>query len=313
MDGLYPDFAADSRNVCLGLASDGFNPFGNMSLSHSTWPVVLIPYNMPPQMCMDDKNFMMTLLIPGPSSPGKDIDVYLRPLIEELHDLWTNGAPVYDSHSKEIFTMRAVLLWTINDFPAYGYLSGWSTSGYKACPTCNDDTLSVRLREKIGFIGHRRLLPGDHPWRRSREFNGKQEFREPPTPVTGDDCLRQLTRVPKIVYGKHKDHGGKKRKRDPRELNWSRRSIFFDLPYWHKLLIRHNIDVMHVEKNFTENLLSTIFDVKGKTKDTKEAREDLRDMKIRKELHLVEQNGRTYNLKLRTCCPNLRENSSARL
>ncbi|KAI3687023.1 hypothetical protein L1987_80713 [Smallanthus sonchifolius] len=30
--------------------------------------------------------------------------------------------------------MRAALLWTINDFPAYGYLSGWGTSGYKACP-----------------------------------------------------------------------------------------------------------------------------------------------------------------------------------
>ncbi|XP_071687050.1 uncharacterized protein [Rutidosis leptorrhynchoides] len=39
------EFAKEPRNVRLGLASDGFNPFGNMSVSHSTWPVVLMPYN----------------------------------------------------------------------------------------------------------------------------------------------------------------------------------------------------------------------------------------------------------------------------
>jgi hypothetical protein len=48
----YPNFALDPRNVRLGLASDGFNHFGNMSSSHSTWPVMLVPYNLPPWMCM---------------------------------------------------------------------------------------------------------------------------------------------------------------------------------------------------------------------------------------------------------------------
>ena len=47
-DNHYVDFSSDPRNVRLGLAADGFNPFGNMSTSHSTWPVVLIPYNLPP-------------------------------------------------------------------------------------------------------------------------------------------------------------------------------------------------------------------------------------------------------------------------
>jgi hypothetical protein len=43
-----PDFTSDPRNVRLGLASDGFNPFGNMSSSHITWPIMLVPYNLPP-------------------------------------------------------------------------------------------------------------------------------------------------------------------------------------------------------------------------------------------------------------------------
>lgn len=34
-----------------------------------------------------------------------------------------------DSYGKEMFHMRASFLWTINDFPAYGYLSGWSICG----------------------------------------------------------------------------------------------------------------------------------------------------------------------------------------
>ncbi|GKB96458.1 pyruvate kinase [Tanacetum coccineum] len=36
----------------------------------------------------DTNSFMLTLLIPCPKSPGKDIDVYLRPLIDDLKDLW---------------------------------------------------------------------------------------------------------------------------------------------------------------------------------------------------------------------------------
>jgi len=73
----YPSFAEDSRNVRLGLASDGFNPFGNMSTSYSVWPVVLIPYNLPPWMCMKDSYFIMSTLIPSPKAPRNDIDVYL--------------------------------------------------------------------------------------------------------------------------------------------------------------------------------------------------------------------------------------------
>ncbi|KAL0324726.1 UNVERIFIED_CONTAM: hypothetical protein Scaly_2439700 [Sesamum calycinum] len=52
-DKKYPLFADDPRSVRIGLASDGFNPFGNMSTSYSIWPV-LVPYNLPPWMCMKD-------------------------------------------------------------------------------------------------------------------------------------------------------------------------------------------------------------------------------------------------------------------
>ncbi|XP_052209223.1 uncharacterized protein LOC127812741 [Diospyros lotus] len=176
LDLLYPDFAQDSRNVRLALATDGFNPFGNMSTSYSMWPVILVQYNMPLWKCMKEPFFMMSLLILGPRAPGKDIDTYLPPLIDELNELWTHGVQTYDAVTKENFQMKVVLLWTINDFPAYGNLSGWITKRYKACPICYDDPPSRLLRRKIGYLCSRQFLPPNHRWRRNANaFDGKVE------------------------------------------------------------------------------------------------------------------------------------------
>jgi hypothetical protein len=62
-DNLHSDFVSDNRNVRLGLTSDGFNPFGNMSTSHSTWPVMVISYNLPPWMCMKQSSFILSLVL----------------------------------------------------------------------------------------------------------------------------------------------------------------------------------------------------------------------------------------------------------
>ncbi|GKD57406.1 hypothetical protein Tco_1290793 [Tanacetum coccineum] len=86
-DTKYQDFVAEPRDVRLGLAADGFNPFGNRSQSYSMWPMIMTTYNLPSWLCMKESSFMLTLLIPNPKSMGKDIDVYLRPLIDDLKDL----------------------------------------------------------------------------------------------------------------------------------------------------------------------------------------------------------------------------------
>ena len=56
---------------------------------------------------------------------------------------------------------------------------------------------------------------------------------------------------------------------------------FFELPYWQHNLLRHNLDVMHIEKNIVDSILETLFDISGKTKDHAKARYDLKDMGIR--------------------------------
>jgi len=57
--------------------------------------------------------------------------------------------------------------------------------------------------------------------------------------------------------------------------NWTKRSIFWDLPYWKDNLLRHNLDVMHIEKTFFDNIFNTVMNVSGKTKDNEKARMDL--------------------------------------
>lgn len=153
-DLKHPYFASDPRNIRLGLATDGFNPFGNLSTSYSMWPLMLIVYNVSSWKCMKEPFILMSLLIPGPKAPGNEIDVYLRSLIDDLKELWKNGVQTFDSVSRSNFKLHASIIWTINDFSAYGNLSGWSTKGYMACPICNKDTSSFHLKHgrKICFM-----------------------------------------------------------------------------------------------------------------------------------------------------------------
>ena len=59
----------------------------------------------------------------------------------------------------------------------------------------------------------------------------------------------------------------------------------FDLPYWSDLDVRHCIDVMHVEKNVCDNVISMLLNIQGKTKDNLNTHQDLVEMGIRDQLH----------------------------
>ena len=61
----------------------------------------------------------------------------------------------------------------------------------------------------------------------------------------------------------------KKRKRGEIEIgniainkqHWKKKSIFFELPYWEHNLVRHNLDVMHIEKNVCDNIIWTLLGI----------------------------------------------------
>ena len=80
-------FAANPCNVRLGLVTNGFHPFRVMSSTHSTWPILLIPYNLSLWLCMKQLSIIFSMIIPRKKAPGMDIDVFLQPLIIELLQL----------------------------------------------------------------------------------------------------------------------------------------------------------------------------------------------------------------------------------
>lgn len=63
IDTQHPKFVLDSWNMRFGIASDGFNPFWKCNSTHSHWPVVLVPCNLPPWLCMKASSLMLTLII----------------------------------------------------------------------------------------------------------------------------------------------------------------------------------------------------------------------------------------------------------
>ncbi|XP_057446719.1 uncharacterized protein LOC130738643 isoform X1 [Lotus japonicus] len=238
---------------------------------------------------MKRKYMMLSMLISGPKQPRNDIDIYLAPLIEDLKHLWDIGVEVYDGYREENFTLRALLFGTINDFPAYGNLSGYSVKGQCACPICEDDTTTMRLEhgQKNVFLGHRRFLPVGHRYRTWRKaFNGSAEQRLAPKGLSGADLFAK-------VRGLSCTFGKKFQKLLPKS-GWKKRSIFFDLPYWKDLYVRHFLDVMHIEKNVCESVIGTLLNMPGKTKDNIKARKDLVSMGMRTELGPVKKGNRTY-------------------
>jgi len=123
-NSVHPHFSVKLRNVHLGLCTDRFNQFGSFAALYSCWPIILTVYNLPQGMCMRPEFMFLSMIIPGPSNSGWNIDVCLRPLIDKLTQLWSSRALTYDISRKQNFVKRAALMWTINDFPAYGMVSG---------------------------------------------------------------------------------------------------------------------------------------------------------------------------------------------
>jgi hypothetical protein len=219
--------------------------------------------------------------------------VFLEPLIDELQELW-KGVPTFDALSGKKFGLHAVVIWCIHDYPGLGTLLARVTRGYYACVSCDKNPCSRKIRNKVCYIGHHRFLARDHLWRKRKDFDGQIETLDTPEEFSIEELMQQLERAKDVRPGKHPE--SKKRKRgDDDGQCWKRRSCLWDLPYWSSLKLRHNLDVMHIEKNICCSILATILGVPGKTKYTINARLDLEDMGIRKSLQL-NRNGNSYTV-----------------
>jgi hypothetical protein len=109
----------------------------------------------------------------------------------------------------------------------------------------------------------------DHPWRRSKAFNGKVEKQKRSLELPVETIQEQLEKMSSITL--RKNPNGKRPRELIREPNWKNVSILYELPYWMNKKLKHNIDVMHVEKNISESTFGTMLGIDGKNKDTDKA------------------------------------------
>jgi hypothetical protein len=289
LDDFDPNFASDARNVRLGLATDGFSPFNMTASSYSCWPVFAIPYNLPPHLCMKYDYMFLCLVIPGPEHPGTRLHVMMQPLIDDLDKLW-QGVEAYDCYKKQRFTLRAAFLWSIHDFPAYGIFAGWSCHGLLTCPICGKDTDCFRLEfgGKICYFDcHKRFLPENHPFRFQRNAFRKDTIvtKGPPKRMSGTEILAMLKDLKMNTDGNGYVGFGT-------EHNWTHICGLWDLPYVKSLILMHNIDLMHQERNVGESIISTCMEFTDRTKDNVKARKDLAQICNRPSLELTESGGK---------------------
>jgi hypothetical protein len=130
--------------------------------------------------------------------------------------------------------MRAALMWTINDFLAYGMVFGWSTHGKLACPYCMENNKAFTLTNggKASFFDyHRRFLPHNHRYRKNRKdfFIGRVENDVAPLRLSSEELFDVVSEYGEIVFGLQS--GKQKFPGFGLTHNWVKRSIFWELPY----------------------------------------------------------------------------------
>ena len=232
----HGEFSADSRNIHLGLCADGVNPYSQKRSTHSLCPVFMLNYNIPPWLTIKKFFIMLSLLIPGPEAvTAAHFDVFLCPLLEELSQLWTEGVMCNDAarwRGEATFTLRAILLWCIHDFPAYAMMAGTSNKGYCACPVCGPGTpsrYSDNLSKVVYGGSHRRWLPLNHPFRRDLTVFATEELQEEPTRMDASSHVRWA-----FMRAEYARYGGRlAAEGDPMLCSGVKRlPALFTLPYW---------------------------------------------------------------------------------
>jgi hypothetical protein len=123
----------------MGASTDGFGPFKHRK--KTCWPIIIILYNLPPEI----RTWLIYLLcvgvIPGPKAP-KDMDSFLFPFVEELLALM-RGVPAFDRRNMRQFVLRAYLIALFGDMPAVAKLMRMKGhSGISPCRACR--ILSIR-------------------------------------------------------------------------------------------------------------------------------------------------------------------------
>jgi hypothetical protein len=118
--------------------------------SNSAWPIILINFNLGPEIRTRLENLFPIAVIPGPHSP-KLLDSYFAPLREELYKL-ARGVRTYDAQLGASFDLHAYLILFSGDLPAMSkFLCLKGHNGYAPCRFCLIRGSPLRRNNKVTY------------------------------------------------------------------------------------------------------------------------------------------------------------------
>ena len=142
-------FLSQPHNFAFTINLDWFQPFKHSK--YSIGAIYLTVMNLPRSLRNKQENVILVGLLPGPSEPS-NLDGYLKPLVDELNELWDGKElKLYNATSTKL--VRCALLCAACDLPAGRKLCGFlSYSAHKGCSRCLKDFKgTVRDMNYSGF------------------------------------------------------------------------------------------------------------------------------------------------------------------
>ena len=144
-------FLSIPNNLCLGLNIDWFNPFSETI--YSVGAIYLTVLNLPRTDRFKLENMILIGMIPGPKEP-KNLNPFLKPLIEELKQLYLGITFKNTSSLLSLTRLRAMLFCVMCDLPATRKVCGFSSfNAVKGCSKCLKDFLTPTFGEKPDYSG----------------------------------------------------------------------------------------------------------------------------------------------------------------
>jgi hypothetical protein len=98
-------------------------------------------------------------------------------------------------------------------------------------------------------------------------MKGKRVRNGPPKQKLGADITQMLDDLKESANGEFEGYG--------ENNNWTHKSCLYELPYTKALILPHNIDLMHHERNVAKSIISMCLDATSFSKDNINARKDL--------------------------------------
>ena len=149
-------FLLQPNNLCLKLNLDWFNPFKHVQ--YSVGVLYLVVENLPRADRYKLENIIIVGCIPGPKEPKKNINTYLRPLVDELLGFW-QGKYLRVSSAFGIMPVRCALTCITCDLPATRKICGFlSFCASQGCSKCRKNFPCSSFGEKLNYSGYDRDL-----------------------------------------------------------------------------------------------------------------------------------------------------------